>query len=144
MDAGAPVIYQAHLVADGWHGYPDFLFRCPGNGCPCGGQHYTPWDTKLARSAKPYFLVQLCAYADMLEAVRGYRPGEIVFVLGQGDERVRTDPRLLLLLPPAPAAPSSRFQARLEREPRARPRARPRLGPLGGAPPSSGSPRPTT
>ena len=87
MEAGAPVIYQPHLASDGWHGYPDFLYRCLGNGCPCGGRHYTPWDTKLARSAKPHFLVQLCAYADMLEAVRGYRPGEIVFVLGQGEER---------------------------------------------------------
>jgi predicted RecB family nuclease len=87
MDAGAPVIFQAHLAAAGWHGYPDFLYRCRGEGCPCGGRHYTPWDTKLARSARPHFLVQLCAYADMLEAVRGYRPGEIVFVLGQGEEK---------------------------------------------------------
>jgi predicted RecB family nuclease len=87
MSAGAPIIYQAHLAAGDWHGYPDFLYRCLGNGCPCGGRHYSPWDTKLARSAKPHFLVQLCAYADMLEAVRGYRPGEIVFVLGQGEKR---------------------------------------------------------
>ncbi len=87
MAAGAPIIFQAHLAADGWHGYPDFLYRCLGDGCPCGGRHYTPWDTKLARSARPHFLVQLCAYADLLEAVRGYRPGEIVFVLGTEEER---------------------------------------------------------
>jgi predicted RecB family nuclease len=87
MDGGAPIIFQAHLAAAGWHGYPDFLYRCLGEGCPCGGRHYTPWDTKLARSARPHFLVQLCAYADMLEALRGYRPGEIVFVLGQGEEK---------------------------------------------------------
>jgi uncharacterized protein len=87
IEAGAPVIYQAHLVADGWGGYPDFLFRCPGNGCGCGGWHYTPWDTKLARSAKPGFLIQLCAYADMLEAIRGFRPAELVFVFGHGEER---------------------------------------------------------
>jgi uncharacterized protein len=87
MEAGAPVIYQAHLVADGWGGYPDFLFRCPGGDCGCGGWHYTPWDTKLARSAKPGFLIQLCAYADMLEAIRGFRPAELVFVLGHGEER---------------------------------------------------------
>ena len=70
MRDGAPVIYQAHLVADGWHGYPDFLFRCPGGPCACGGRHYTPWDTKLARSAKPGFLLQLCAYADSTIRVR--------------------------------------------------------------------------
>ncbi len=87
MRSGAPAIYQAHLVADGWHGFPDFLFRCPGDPCACGGWHYTPWDTKLARSAKPHFLLQLCAYAEMLEAIRGFRPGEMVFVLGQGEER---------------------------------------------------------
>jgi uncharacterized protein len=86
MRDGAPVIYQPHLVVDGWQGHPDFLFRCAGNGCPCHGYHYTPWDAKLARSAKPYFLIQLCAYADMLEALRGYRPTELVFVLGQGTE----------------------------------------------------------
>ena len=89
MEVAAPVIYQAHLVAGGWGGYPDFLFRCPGPAdfCPCRGWHYTPWDTKLARSAKPAFLIQLCAYADLLEAIRGFRPGEVVFVLGQGEQR---------------------------------------------------------
>ena len=87
MEAGAPVIYQAHLVVDGWQGYPDFLVRCPGAACRCGGHHYTPWDTKLARSAKPHFLIQLCAYAEMLERIRGFLPGELVFVLGQGEER---------------------------------------------------------
>jgi predicted RecB family nuclease len=86
MRDGVPVIYQPHLIADGWQGHPDFLFRCPGNGCACHGHHYTPWDAKLARSAKPYFLVQLCAYADMLEAMRGFRPTELVFVLGQDNE----------------------------------------------------------
>ena len=30
MTAGAPAIYQAQLVSDGWHGYADFLFRCAG------------------------------------------------------------------------------------------------------------------
>jgi predicted RecB family nuclease len=93
MDAGAPVIYQAHLVADGWGGYPDFLYRCAGNGCACGGWHYTPWDTKLARSAKPGFLLQLCAYADFLQAMRGHRPEEVVFVFGHGEERPFTTDR---------------------------------------------------
>ncbi|HEY9504767.1 MAG TPA: hypothetical protein VIQ27_02235, partial [Gemmatimonadales bacterium] len=87
MESGAPVIYQAHLVAGGWGGYPDFLFRCPGGDCRCRGWHYTPWDTKLARSAKPGHLIQLCAYADMLQALRGFLPSELVFVLGHGEER---------------------------------------------------------
>jgi uncharacterized protein len=74
LRAGAPVVYQGHLRMDGWQGYPDFLFRCLGK-CTFGDYHYTPWDTKLARSAKPYFLIQLCAYAEMLEAIQGFRPG---------------------------------------------------------------------
>jgi len=87
MEAAAPVIYQGHLIADGWGGFPDFLYRCAGNGCPCGGWHYTPWDTKLARSARPAFLIQLCAYADLLEVTRGFRPAEVVFVFGHGEVR---------------------------------------------------------
>ena len=86
MGEGVPVIYQAHLVSDGWGGFPDFLVRCttPEHLCAMRGWHYTPWDTKLARSAKPAFLLQLCAYADLVEAISGFRPGEIVFVFGQG------------------------------------------------------------
>ena len=86
LRAGAPVVYQGHLTMDGWQGYPDFLFRCLGE-CTFGDYHYVPWDTKLARSAKPYFLIQLCAYAEMLEAIQGFRPGELVFVMGDGVER---------------------------------------------------------
>jgi len=86
LRAGAPVVYQGHLAVDGWQGYPDFLFRCPGD-CALGDYHYTPWDTKLARSAKPYFLIQLCAYAEMLHAIQGFLPGELVFVMGDNVER---------------------------------------------------------
>ena len=89
MGQGIPVIYQAHLVSGGWGGLPDFLIRCdaPGHDCGPRGWHYTPWDTKLARSAKPAFLLQLCAYADLLEGIDGFRPAEIVFILGHGEER---------------------------------------------------------
>jgi predicted RecB family nuclease len=86
MRSAAPMIYQGHLVVDGWQGYPDFLVRCAGAPCPCGGHHYNPWDTKLARSAKPYFLIQLCAYAEMLEALGGFRPDRLVFVMGDDKE----------------------------------------------------------
>src|SRR6185503_15172820 len=86
LRAGVQAVYQAHLSLHGWHGYADFLIRCTGN-CSLGGFHYTPWDTKLARSAKPYFLIQLCAYAELLEKIQGVRPSEIVFVLGDRTER---------------------------------------------------------
>ena len=86
MAAGEPVIYQGHLIADGWGATPTSSSAAR-VATAVSGWHYTPWDTKLARSAKPAFLVQLCAYADMLEALRGYLPTELVFVFGQGEER---------------------------------------------------------
>ena len=46
----------------------------PRHGCAFGDHLYVPWDTKLARSAKPYFLIQLCAYADLLEKSRASGP----------------------------------------------------------------------
>src|SRR5437870_13834098 len=39
-----------------------------------GNHSYEVWDTKLARRAKPYFVIQLCCYAEMLEAIQGFRP----------------------------------------------------------------------
>ena len=130
MDGAAPVIYQAHLIADGWGGFPDFLYRCAGNGCPCGGYHYTPWDTKLARSAKPGFLLQLCAYADFLEELRGYRPGEVVFVFGQGEERPFSTDRYFYYYRRLRRS-FLEFQRDWSLDRSAGARARPRLGPLG-------------
>src|SRR6266545_2946061 len=77
MRTGAPVIYQPFLSLAPFAGYHDFLFRVPGSS-HFGDFHYPPWDTKLARSAKPYFLVQLSAYAEMLQVIQGLRPDEMV------------------------------------------------------------------
>ncbi len=91
MRAGAEIIFQGHLDDGTLHGYPDFLVRKEG-ASSLGAFHYEAWDTKLARSARPYFLVQLCAYAELLEGIQGRRPEEITFVLGDGQEsRYRTD-----------------------------------------------------
>jgi uncharacterized protein len=91
MEAGRSVIYQGCLRAGPLLGYPDFLFREPGVS-KFGEFGYEPADTKLAKSAKPHFIVQLCAYADMLEAIQGRLPREFVFRLGDGaDARFRTD-----------------------------------------------------
>ncbi len=80
------VIYQAALARDGFAGFADFLVRDPATGL------FEVWDTKLSRKARPYFLVQLCAYADMLEAIQGIRPGRVRVVLGTGETRAfRTD-----------------------------------------------------
>ena len=87
MQAGAQVIYQPFLRLDPIAGYPDFLFRVRGDSS-LGAWQYEPWDTKLALSAKPYFLIQLSAYAEMLEAAQRARPRELAFVLGSR-ERLR-------------------------------------------------------
>jgi uncharacterized protein len=85
MHDGAPIIFQGELRADPWMGIADFLHRMDGS-CTLGNHFYEPWDTKLARSAKPYFLLQLCAYADMLESMQGRRPDNFGFIFGDGSE----------------------------------------------------------
>jgi predicted RecB family nuclease len=65
-----------------------FLVRVDGPSA-LGAWSYEPWDTKLARHPKPYFLVQLCCYAEMLERVQGVRPRALQVVLG-GAELIPT------------------------------------------------------
>ena len=88
---GAPVVFQAVLESGRWMGIADFLHRVE-HASGLGDWAYEPWDTKLARSAKPYFLLQLCAYAEMLEATQALRPDRLGFILGDGSEsHFRTD-----------------------------------------------------
>ena len=91
MRAGASVIYQACLTDGDWQGYPDLLYKIPGPS-KLGDYHYEPRDVKLARSAKPAFIVQLCCYAGMLEAMQGVRPKQIKFIFGDStEESFKTD-----------------------------------------------------
>ncbi|RUR14025.1 TM0106 family RecB-like putative nuclease [Legionella septentrionalis] len=86
MKSGADVIYQAALSALPFKGYADFLVKIEGESS-LGDFHYEVWDTKLSKTIKPYFLVQLCCYADMLETLQGRRPDNIVVVVGTGEPR---------------------------------------------------------
>ena len=80
MAAGHGVIYQGCLSFTPFRGFTDFLMRVdPG---PDNRPRYEVWDTKLARKAKPYYLVQLCCYAEMLEHAQGWRPHTLRVVLG--------------------------------------------------------------
>ena len=81
MRRGDEIIYQGYLERDEFGGYPDFLVRVDSLSS-LGPWSYEPWDTKLARHPKPYFLVQLCCYAEMIEAVQGVRPRHLSIVLG--------------------------------------------------------------
>ena len=70
------VIFQGYLSLPPFAGYTDFLVRTADSSL------YEVWDTKLARKVKPYYLIQLCCYAEMLESVQGQRPECICVVLG--------------------------------------------------------------
>jgi len=87
MREGTDFIYQARLETPGFGGWADFLVKREGASV-FGPHHYEPWDTKLARSPKAHFIVQLCAYSDMLEQVQGRQPSEFEIVLG-GSARVQ-------------------------------------------------------
>lgn len=75
---GHEIIYQGVLALGEFEGRSDFLVRKNGIGTP----FYEVWDTKLARKSKPYFLVQLCCYAEMLAQIQGSIPEQIAVVLG--------------------------------------------------------------
>ncbi len=97
ITTGAEVIYQATFLQppDGsagngtaFRGHADFLFRRDDRPSAFGAWSYEVADTKLARRAKPYFLMQLCFYSELLEAVQGGEPPESVHViLGSGEHQ---------------------------------------------------------
>lgn len=86
MRAGRQIIYQGSLQLGDFAGRSDFLIKVEGSS-NLGAYHYQVWDTKLACKAKPYFLIQLCCYAEMLEEIQGVLPEWIGVILGDGTER---------------------------------------------------------
>jgi predicted RecB family nuclease len=91
MRAGREVIYQAALRHEEFEGYADFLLRVP-RPSQLGAFSYEVADTKLALNPKPYFLLQLCAYAKMLEHLQGLRPANVYIVNGAAQQQTfRTD-----------------------------------------------------
>ncbi|HUD92891.1 TM0106 family RecB-like putative nuclease [Sphingobium sp.] len=85
MQAGYDVVYQGAFLAGQWHGYSDFLLKRDDVPSSLGDFTYDVADTKLARSAKPKHILQLCVYADMLRNVQGVAPPSMHVVLGSGD-----------------------------------------------------------
>jgi predicted RecB family nuclease len=81
MHDGVQVIYQGALACGVFQGYSDFLLKVEG-ASRLGDYHYEVWDSKLALSVKPYFVVQLCCYAEMLWHIQGCLPDKIHVVLG--------------------------------------------------------------
>lgn len=90
MQNGTDVIYQACLEVLPFRGFADFLIKIEGNSV-FGDYQYEVWDTKLAKTVKPNFLIQLCAYAEMLENIQGKKPDFITVVTGMKEhKRFRT------------------------------------------------------
>ena len=79
--AGVDVVYQAALIGDGWRGIADFLIRVE-TPSALGAWSYEALDTKLARHAKPAYVLQLCFYSERLGALQGVEPERIHVLLG--------------------------------------------------------------
>jgi uncharacterized protein len=78
LNCDADVLYQMPLAHDGIRGIADFLLRVPGGG-------WEPVDAKLARAeAKPGHVLQLCFYADALQAAASVTPERMHLWLGSG------------------------------------------------------------
>lgn len=92
LTAGPDVIYQGALFGPPWHGFSDFLLKVPGVPSRLGDYAYDIADTKLARTAKPKHVIQLCVYAELLEIEQGVPPPSLHVALGAGAiATVRTD-----------------------------------------------------
>jgi len=87
MSAGAEAIYQATLRQGPWVGHADFLRRIDGEPSDLGAWRYEVADTKLARSPKAKFLVQLAFYTQLVARAQGAEPRMMHVVLGDGSER---------------------------------------------------------
>ena len=84
MRRGADLIFQGVLgEEEGWHGYVDFLVRTD-QPSGFGLWSYEIHDTKLARSLRPKFAIQLALYADLLAPLQGTLPPAMRVVLGNG------------------------------------------------------------
>jgi uncharacterized protein len=83
MEKGYDVVYQMPFVHDGIRGIADFLIRVDD---PIEGYcSYEPVDAKLTRvEGKPGHVLQLCFYADALEALSGHPPRDMHLWLGSG------------------------------------------------------------
>jgi predicted RecB family nuclease len=76
IDARESIIYQAALRDAAFEGFADFLILNTDGS-------YEVWDTKLARSPKPYYAIQLCCYSEMLGATSGAAlPQKFGIILG--------------------------------------------------------------
>jgi uncharacterized protein len=89
MREGHDVIFQAALMsapgAGPFFGRADFLRRVE-EPSALGAWRYEAVDTKLARTAKAKFLIQLCFYSDLISQIQKAEPRAMHLVLGDQSE----------------------------------------------------------
>ena len=85
MSEGHEVIFQAVFARDGWRGLADFVMRVD-RPSRLGDHSYEVIDTKLARSARPSHILQLCFYSDEIAHIQR-PPAPVAFhvQLGSGE-----------------------------------------------------------
>jgi predicted RecB family nuclease len=86
MLAGHQVIFQAALLSGPLYGRADFLRRVE-RPSALGPWSYEAVDTKLGRSPRAKFIIQLCFYSALLADVQGIEPLAMSLVLGDRSER---------------------------------------------------------
>ncbi|OGP84585.1 MAG: nuclease [Deltaproteobacteria bacterium RBG_16_58_17] len=85
MHAGVDIVYQAALEDGRFIGHADFLRRVP-RPSALGDFSYEVVDTKLSRSTKARYLIQLCFYSELVAAIQGRDPLRMHVVLGDRRE----------------------------------------------------------
>jgi uncharacterized protein len=85
MGCGREVVYQAVLGSGRWRGVADFLLRVDDPASRLGSYSYEVLDTKLARHAKPAYVLQLCFYSAEVERIQGAAPRAMHVLLGNGE-----------------------------------------------------------
>ena len=85
MKSGVDVIAQAYLELDDFGGLADLLIKMPGKS-ELGDFYYEVWDTKLSKKMKPYFAIQLCCYAEILEQEQGIPSNRVGIILGDNEK----------------------------------------------------------
>jgi len=83
LHSGAAVLFQATFLAAPWVGHADFLVRVE-TPSRLGDFSYEVVDTKLAKTSRAKFLLQLCLYSDLLAQIQGVMPLHMHVVLGDG------------------------------------------------------------
>jgi len=85
MRDGVDCIYQAAFFDGRWAGYADFLERVDRPSPILGAYGYEVVDTKLARTMKAHFVLQLSDYSQHLARLQGVDPESMHVVLGTGE-----------------------------------------------------------